>query len=77
MLNTINAIPAIHFKASPLNFKRLLAMYNDRYDRKKVQSPALKINKYFCKFSIPKEMLTEKVSKLAVIAKIVIGIVNV
>ena len=44
----------------------LFASCKDMYDRIKVHIPALSINKYFCKLSIPKEMLTEKVSKLAV-----------
>lgn len=71
---TINAIPASHFKALPFNVKRVLAICKDMYDKTKVHSPALTINKYLCKLSIPKEMLTEKVSKLAVIAKIEMGI---
>lgn len=70
----MSEIPANHLNGSPFKGSLLFAMCKDMYERKNVHIPALIINNCFCKLSIPKDTLTEKVSKLAVNDKISKGI---
>ena len=64
----INTTPANLWIFFPKIRWFFLAIFNATYEQMNALTPALIINNIFSKLSIPKEKLTEKVSRLAVTA---------